>query len=355
MRVQVVDLGDLYILNNCSKYLARAFLDARHNYGQFAPGDIRSFIAEEWRFPIVDAWSDGTNFLPDYALNSVTFVYPIFPGGTPPNSVSVIGTFSNLFEPMALRPVAEEPLFALTIVLPKGRVCTYQYMVDGQPTLDPVNPQREVLDNGKTWSRFFTDQCTVPITFEDWEWTLVDRMTQRILPFRTALGQNFITRYYESLTASQKESQYPDAFRLDESVGVVNFIDKLLAKQENHRLVDYRLCLAQIDKAVRAADPYEEPADMPDQVYDDLYAQMAANSVPGWDTSVYSNTAFFLKLLRRHAYEGAFAHPKYGGNVGAAGWAYLEERFTDSVSGATLFNWERITEAPLGNSKDYRG
>jgi Gluconate 2-dehydrogenase subunit 3 len=354
MAVGVVDLGDLYVLNNCSKFLARGFHDARHNYGQFPDGDMRAFFAESWRFPIVDAWSDGTNFVPDYASNSVTFIYPLFPGSPAPQSVSVIGTFSNLFEPMELHPVAGEPLLALTVVLPKGRVYTYQYVVDGQPTLDPINPQRATLDNGKTWSRFFTDLCTVPITFESWEWVLLDRMTKRILPFHTAKGQNFLNRYYDMLTAAAKETQYARAFRLDVSVGVVNFIDKLVAKQENHRLMDYRLCLPQIDKAVRAADPYAEPADMPDQVYDDLYTQMASNSVPGWDTSAYGDPSYFLKLLRRHTYEGAFTHPKYGGNVGAAGWAYLEQRFTDAT-GTTLFDWRRITEQPLGKSQDYRG
>jgi hypothetical protein len=269
--------------------------------------------------------------------------------------VSVIGTFCNLFEPIPLQVVAGEPFFALSVVLPKGRVYTYQFMVDGKPVLDPVNPQRVVLDNGKTWSRFFTDLCTVPITFEDWELTLLDRMTQRILPFHTDLGQNFLRRYYDTLTHSDKENQFARAFRLDEPVGVVNFIDKLLAKQENHRLVDYRLCLLQMDAVLRSRYPSAEPADMPNQVYDDLYGQMAAGNVPGWDTSAYGNPAFFLKLLRRHAYEGAFAHPKYGGNVGAAGWAYLEGRFTDPATGTTLFNWERIMEPPLGNSTDYRG
>jgi hypothetical protein len=104
---------------------------------------------------------------------------------------------------------------------------------------------------------------------------------------------------------------------------------------------------------LRQHDPYVEPADMPDGVYDDLYSQMASDSVPGWDTSAYSSPSFFLKLLRRHTYEGAFTHPKYGGNVGAAGWAYLSERYTDPATGMTLFNWPRITEAPLGESTDY--
>lgn len=353
--MQVIDRGDTYVLNNCSKYLARAFQDPRHNYGQFPAGDVRTFIAESWRFPIVDAWADGTNFVPDYASNSVTFIYPVFPGAVTPHSVSVIGTFGNLFAPMALQPVTGEPLFALTVVLPKGRVYTYQFIVDGKPVLDPVNPQRVVLDNGKTWSRFFTDLCVIPITFEDWELTLLDRMTQRILPFHTDLGQNFLKRYYDVLTNSDKESQFARAFRLDEPVGVVNFIDKLVAKQENHRLKDYRLCLVQMDAVLRSRYPYAEPADMPGGVYDDLYGQMATDNVPGWDTSSYGSPAFFLKMLRRHAYEGAFAHPKYGGNVGAAGWAYLADRFTNPTTGATLFNWERIMEPPLGKSADYRG
>ena len=353
--MQVVDRGDLYVLNNTSKYLARAFVDARHNYGQFPAGDLRSYIAESWRFPIVDAWADGTNFVPDYAVNSVTFVYPVFPNTAPPTAVSVIGTFGTLFEPIDLKPVAGEPLLAVTVILPKGRAYTYQYLVDGTPTLDPINPQRVVLDNGKTWCRVFTDLCTIPLTFEDWELTLLDRLTQRILPFHTDLGQNFLRRFVDSVGAGDREVQYAKAFRLDEPVGVVNFLDKLLARQENHRLEDYRLCLVQIDKVVRANYPFAEPQDMPDQVFDDLYGQMANNSVPGWDTSAYGNPAFFLKLLRRHAYEGAFSHPKYGGNAGAAGWAYLEGRFTDPTSGATLFNWERIMEPPLGASTDYRG
>ena len=353
--MNVVDRGDLYVLNNAAKYLARAFLDARHNYGQFPAGDVRSYIAESWRFPIVDAWADGTNFVPDYAVNSVTFVYPVFPGSSPPKSVSVIGTFATLFEPIDLKPIAGEPLLAVTVILPKGRAYTDQYLVDGTPTLDPVNPQRVVLDNGRTWSGFFTDLCTVPIIFEDWELTLLDRLTQRILPFHTDAGQNFLRRFVDSLGTADQETQYTNAYRLDEPVGVVNFIDKLVAKQENHRLADYRLCLVQIDRAVRAAYPFAEPQDMPDQVFDDLYAQMAGNAVPGWDTNAYGNPAFFLKLLRRHAYEGAFSHPKYGGNAGAAGWAYLEGRFTDPTSGGTLFNWERIMEPPLGTSTDYRG
>jgi hypothetical protein len=110
-----------------------------------------------------------------------------------------------------------------------------------------------------------------------------------------------------------------------------------------------------MDRVLRQRDPFLEPRDMPNQVYDDLYAEMATDSVQGWDTSAYGSPAFFLKLLRRHSYEGAFSHPKYGGNVVASGWAYLESRFSDPATDTTLFNWRRIMEQPLGESPDYHG
>jgi hypothetical protein len=77
--------------------------------------------------------------------------------------------------------------------------------------------------------------------------------------------------------------------------------------------------------------------------------------VPGWDYEAYGNPRFFLQLLRRHAITGAFAHPKYCGNAGASGWAYLEERYRDPQTGATLFNWRQAQEPPLGTSEHYRG
>src|SRR5687768_17789482 len=85
-----------------------------------------------------------------------------------------------------------------------------------------------------------------------------------------------------------------------------------------------------------------------------LYDEMAAGNVPGWDYGRYDNPRFFLQLLRRHTLTGAFSHPRHGGNVLAAGWAYLQERYRDA-DGETLFNWRKAIEAPLGDNLDYRG
>jgi hypothetical protein len=93
---------------------------------------------------------------------------------------------------------------------------------------------------------------------------------------------------------------------------------------------------------------------MPKEMYRDLYEQMATGSVPDWDYQRYNNPRYFLQLLRRHVFTGAFSHPKYGGNIGATGWAYLEEKYRDD-RGQTLFNWRRIIEKPLGVSADYHG
>jgi hypothetical protein len=214
--VQVITSSDEYVLNNCTKFLARDLGEARHNDGQYPEGDFRSFVAESWRFPIIDSWADGTSFVPDYSLNSVTFVYPILGGATNPKSVSVIGSFATLFEPIPLRQVSATPFFTTTVLLPKGQVHTYKYMVEGQPQLDPVNPQRSVLDNGKTWSRFFTQLCTQPITFENWELDLLERITERILPFHTEAGRNFLSRFYDGLNKQDRASQYAWAYRLDQ-------------------------------------------------------------------------------------------------------------------------------------------
>jgi hypothetical protein len=87
---------------------------------------------------------------------------------------------------------------------------------------------------------------------------------------------------------------------------------------------------------------------------------MASNNVAGWDYSAYASPQYFLYLLRRHMVTGAFCHPKYGGNAGAAGWAYLSERYSrtpaaPSEKPVTLFDWKRSLEPPLGVNKDYVG
>ena len=348
----VLEADRQYILNCCTKYLARDNTDSRHNFGQYNNDDLRARVCESWRFPIVDSYSDGVNFEACYALNQVTFVY-VQPQVATARNVAVVGTFANLYEPIPLTLIPETNYFSLTVVVPKGETHTYKFIVDGQALPDPLNPQRVVLDNGRTWSRFFTHLASDPISFERWELAILNRITDHILPFQTAEGRNFLARFYDSLDKQAKETQYAHAYRLDQPIGASNFIDKLVAKEENHHLIDYKICLEIIDRLLRERNPFIEPSQMSREMYSDLYNEMATGNVPGWNYNRYSSPQFFLQLLRRHVFTGAFSHPKYGGNIAAAGWAYLEEKYQEN--GHTLFDWRRIMEKPLGDSADYRG
>lgn len=349
---------DQYVLNHCTKYLARDEMQARHNYlGEYGPNDVRASIAENWRFPIIDSYNDckgGENY---YQYNLVTFVY-VMPSAEQEQRVSVVGTFGNLYEPIDLRQIrfAEQPTryYACSFLVPKGQVHRYKFIVNGEYKLDPINPQTVTEDNGKTWSRFFTQLCTIPISFQPSELKILDRLTEHILPFRTAEGSKFLKDYYFQLDRTSKENKYTQVFRLDEQVGVTNFIDKLVAKKEYHRLQDYKICLSIIDDILRKRRPLQDPMQMSREVFVDLYYQMAQGDVPDWDYSRYSNPGFFLQLLRRHTITGAFAHPKYGGNIGAAGWSFLSQTFRDQ-EGNTLFDWMKSMEQPLGNNPEYIG
>jgi len=356
MAAVVADKDDQYVLNHCTRFLARDSADPRHDFGQYSPGDARAAVCEAWRFPVVDAYSDGRSAESSYPYNSVTFVYDGRAGQ--PGSVSVVGSFGELYAPVPLRPVsflgAATGLFVVTLRVPKGQVHSYKFVVDGRPRLDPVNPQQTVADNGQPWSRFFTDGCQVPLVLSRREREVLGRLVAHLLPFRLPENRRFIREVYDRLDRAGRAQEFPLAYRLDEEVGVVNYIDKVLARAEQHNADDYHTCLFLIDGLLRRRFGGLDPLRLSGDVYGALYDEMATDRVDGWDTGRYGSPRFFLLLLRRHAMTGAFVHPRAGGNSGAAGWSYLEDRFTDE-QGRTLFDWRRAIEAPLGHNTDYRG
>jgi hypothetical protein len=352
----VIAKDDQYVLNHCTRFLARDGDERRHDFGQYDPGDGRAAICEAWRFPIVDAYYDGASAAASYGFNTVTFV---FDGRqAPATEVAVTGTFTELYAPIPLRPVGflgqPSGLWAVSVRVPKGEVHHYKLRVDGEWLQDPINPQTVELDNGRIWSRFFTDACQAPLVLGRRERDLLGRLVAHLLPFRLAENRRFVREVYEGIDRGQREERFPLAYRLDEEVGVVNYIDKLIARQERHNADDYRTCLALIDSVLRTRYPGRDPAALPPDVFTGLYDEMRANRVDGWDHARYGDPSFFLLMLRRHAMTGAFVHPKHGGNSGAAGWMYLEDRFRDE-EGATLFDWRAAIEAPLGRNTDYRG
>jgi hypothetical protein len=355
MVTQRLPTDDEYVLNHCTKYLARTNTDSRHDYGQYVAGDPRRAVCEPWRFPIIDTYWDDALGDASHGLNRVTFVYRAAEGE---RSVWVLGSFAPLFQSQAFDPVMfagePTPYFAATFVVPKRSVFTYKLIVDGRIGLDPLNPQQQTLDDGQRWSRFFTDECVQLITFEPWQATLLARLTEHVLPLRTADGQRFVSLYYDAADEATRDKQLSRVYRLDENVGVVNYIDKAIAREEVHHAVDYQTCLTLIDAVLRARNPYMEPAEMPRDTFLGLYREMSGNSVDGWNYGRYHEPRYFLEVLRRHCITGAFAHPKYGGNPGAVGWAYLEDRYRDA-NGETLFHWRKAIERPIGESADYLG
>lgn len=353
----LVEKDDQYVLNHCTKYLARDTTEPRHNFGQYGGGsDAGAAICEAWRFPIVDSHWDGQSAQTSYPWNDVTFVYDA--RRQPAGSVAVVGTFGELWSPAPLRPVRfageDTAIFAVSVRVPKGQVHTYKFLVDGRWITDPVNPQTAVADNGQVWSRFFTDACQIALVLRRRQRELLNRLVAHLLPFRLEENSRFVRQVYFTLDRASREQQFPLSYRLDEEVGVVNYIDKVIAREERHNADDYLTCLSIIDGLLRARFGGRDPLTLSPDVYRDLYAEMETDRVSGWDTSRYGSPRHFLLLLRRHAMTGAFVHPKHGGNSGGAGWMYLESRFRDADD-KTLFDWRRAIEAPLGRNTDYRG
>lgn len=348
---------DLYVLNHSTASLARHNEDHRHRYGEghYAPDDSRARIRDAWRFPIVDTCAEAPAGGHAWDFNDVTFVYPAFQDT--PSSVAVVGSFGKIYEKVPLRQIKfldeDTPYWAVTIAVPRREIFYYKYIVDGKSIIDPVNPQRLLMDNGHEWSRFFTWECSRPVVLESSEMAILQRLCNHLLPFRTREGQRFLSWYYDGLDTSAKHGLQRRAYRIDDSAGAAFFIDHLLAREENHHLVDYRICLRQIRRILNQRAPLQDPADVAKDLYAQLYDELAAGQVPEWDKNEYGNPRYFLDLLRRHAYTGAFSHPKYGGNSGAAGWAYLStETSEDSTS---IFDWKRSLERPLGESASYLG
>ena len=100
----VIEKDDQYVLNHCTRYLARDGDEARHDFGQYEPGDPRARIAEAWRYPIVDSYHDPQLGEGSYAFNGVTFVHDA--RRAPATDVAVTGSFTELHDPVALRPIA---------------------------------------------------------------------------------------------------------------------------------------------------------------------------------------------------------------------------------------------------------
>jgi len=334
MDATILPLDHTHILNHCAKHLARD----------------QGPISEPWRFPLID------QHLANVQANRVTFV--LQQATDDAHQSNLIGTFAPLYQAIPLQRVQQNqrpmPYVAVSLLVPHGQVHQYVFQREESLFPDEINPQQQIRDSGQIWSRLFTDFCHTPLCFEIWERKLLQRLCKHILPFNDPAAERFLRQHYYQLQSQKKRyDQSQEVHQLDHSVGESNYIDKVLAREESHHLIDYKICLGIIEQLMRQRNPYEEPHEISRQLYMDLFNEMANNQVVGWPLEKYDNPAYFLRLLRRHTVTGAFSHPKYGGNIGAAGWAYLQERFNNE--NGSLFDWRKAMEAPLGTSEEYLG
>ncbi|MEH0155556.1 gluconate 2-dehydrogenase subunit 3 family protein [Limibacter armeniacum] len=339
----------IYIYNHCTKHLARTVFSSAHKYDIASVStSLSQHIPEAWRFPIIDCYSENSG-TGAYDFNEVTFVWCDYSKSSTDLTVELFGTFDKLYKAIPLKRVEKSMYYTVSLKIPKGEVHYYKFKVNGQVVLDPINPQRHTDEGDNEWSQFFTDMCNHLLTFEKWEADLLQKITQHILPFRTTNGKRFLDYYYHALSNSGKRT----ASRLDETVGVVNFIDKVLTREETYHLVDYRICLEVIDRLLRKRNPFIDPVEMGSEIYETLYDEMMSGQfIPDWDYSKFNNPQYFMELIRRHTFTGAFCHPRYGGNIGAAGWEYISESNKDA-EGNTLFNWKLAIEQPFGENLEY--
>jgi hypothetical protein len=344
------------ILNFCTKYLSRG---AKLFVGEQSDSSSNlTTISENWRFPLIlPVGSTGSG---DTPVNEVVFIY-YAKAGEFPDSIEVTGSFAPLYESFPMLPILYEGenigYYYYSVILPPGKGYYYRFRVNGTDIVDPINPQKKIFRNGKEWSFFFTDYYNYSEDFEEWEMNLLQRLVQQVVPFRTHEAQNFINRFY--LTMSKNDKLAMPIYKLDESVGEINFITNILAREERHHLQDYKICLNLIDQLLRKRNPFLNSWEVSQELIADLYNEMATGNVVDWDYSQYDNPMYFLSLIRRHTITGAFSHPKYGGNIGGAGWSYLQERYDIKNENAqtvgNYFNWELALEKPLGTNENYQG
>lgn len=349
MSLPFVIKDDQYVLNHCAKYLSRDNIDARHDYLGLYTLDDRAQFADAWRYPIVD--NHDSKVSNTFEWNDVTFIWVLKSTDEVPPEVELISTCHVLYETIPLARVGDSSYMACTLRVKKSQRYRYLFRVNGILKRDPVNPQTEILLNGEQWSSFFTWGYNQPISFERWELTILDRLARHILPFNTLEAQNYQSR-------EGQDTQVAHLDRLDVSAGVANFIDKVVAREERHRLYAYKTCLEMINTVLRRRNPGHDPENIEERHYIRIYNELADGAPAlfqdGWNKDSYEDTRHFLQLLRRHSMTGAFAHPKYGGNPNGMAWDYLALHFgTDS--GGSAFAWGQALEPSLGESKEYRG
>ena len=181
---------------------------------------------------------------------------------------------------------------------------------------------------------------------------ILARLTNEILPFTSDDAQRFMDLYYFTADKRARETEFHQAFRLEQPIGAVNFIDKLVAREERHRLGDYKICLKLIDDVLRRRFPGLAPAEVSKDAYQDLYQQMANER---WMVGTRASTAARTSSFNCCAATPTPVHSRIRNTAAMPARRAGRGSRTDSAApkDESCFNWQRAIEPPLGASADY--
>ncbi len=238
-------------------------------------------VCEAWRFPVVDSHYDGVSVESSYAYNDVTFVYD--GAGLPTESVEVVGSFGDLFAPV-----------------PRAQ-CDSSVRTPAS-TRDAESAQGAGAHLQVRGRRALPARSGEPAAIGCRQRTTLVAVFHRCLPGATgaeppgARGARQAGHTPASVPPGREPAVYPGGlhkldragrgeefplgYRLDEEVGTVNYIDKVLARPpEQHNADDYHTCLPIIDGLLRARAGGKDPLQLPIEDYAQLYGEMATDQV----------------------------------------------------------------------------
>ncbi len=305
-------------------------------------------------FPIVDTFLDTEK---NSFFNQVTFVYYSEQTNNAQDKIAIflIGNFDSLHTKRKLHQIIFNNeltrFYAITLKLPVKKRYHYQFLIDDSHIIDPLNTLTKQLDNNVIWSEFFTESIKSNIILEEWEAQILRRLISYILPFKTNEFKTFVKNHQGQFSELTKSL----ISQISYDIGCVNFIDKLISRDELHHIINYKLCLKEIKRILFALNTFQEPKEMDEYFYQRIYQIMSQNDFTIWNKATYENPSYFIMVLRRHIITAAFSHPKHGGNTDALGWQFLDSLLRNNNHDGAGFDWQQALEKPLGINNDYIG
>ena len=105
--------------------------------------------------------------------------------------------------------------------------------------------------------------------------------------------------------------------------GVLQYIDRALSEAESDSAEAYRAGLAALDTYSRytRGGPFLDLSTI-DQ--DSVLIDVQLGSATGAGVGFVGSSGSFFNMVKSHTWQGMFGDPKYGGNVGFAGWDLID-------------------------------